>query len=191
VNGEPTTIEYDEDTRTNRIRVPTSSIREAVTVSVELEEERPAVLRARARLRRMQGLLGAVPDDRSLQDIVVAQKDPVLLEALLAICGVALHAKHESWYMSKGPETLYISNASGLVDDDTFFVTLEDMSGDGKRVVLSKTITVGGSSLVALCEAPAPEPPKDSNRTCQVRLDFNVQSQPLSISKTLTYRASS
>src|SRR5262249_42381426 len=107
VNGELTAIEYDEDTRTNRIRVPTSSIREAVTVTVEIEEEKPAVLRARARLRRMQGLLGAVPDDRSLQDIVVAQKDSVLLEALLAICGVAVHTKHESLYMSKGPKTLY------------------------------------------------------------------------------------
>ena len=152
VDGEPVPIEYDEETCITRIRVRPRSIREAVKVIVEVEEANAEVLRDRAVLRRIQGLLGTVPVDRSLQDIVVAQKDSASLEALLAICGVAVHPKNEGVYMLKGQETLYVSNALELVDDDTFMVTVEDLIDHRKRVVLSKTFSVSGASPLALRE---------------------------------------
>ena len=191
VDGEPVPIEYDEETCITRIRVRPRSIREAVKVIVEVEEANAEVLRDRAVLRRIQGLLGTVPVDRSLQDIVVAQKDSASLEALLAICGVAVHPKNEGVYMLKGQETLYVSNALELVDDDTFMVTVEDLIDHRKRVVLSKTFSVSGASPLALREVLSPAPADGTELNYTVCLEFKVNGQPLSISKTLLPRCRS
>jgi hypothetical protein len=167
------------------------SIREAVKVIVEVEEANAEELRDRAVLRRIQGLLGTVPVDRSLQDIVVAQKDSASLEALLAICGVAVHPKNEGVYMLKGQEALYLSNALALVDDDTFMVTVEDLIDHRKRVVLSETFSVSGASPLALREFLSPTPADGTELHYTVGLEFKVNGLPLSISKTLLPRCRS
>jgi len=98
---------------------------------------------------------------------------------------VTVHAKNEGICLFEGPRTLYVANEFGIVDDDTFVVTVEDIIGEHKRARLSKEFKVGGPQALALAEIPYPQRLAGTDLQPVAHLEFKVNGESLRVSKTL------
>lgn len=195
VNGKVVSVQYDSETWTNRVTVPSSSIAEQIIVKAKLKSADFAAISRKAMRRRMRGLLGdgvamASLDEAIVQSAAKMNGDSSVVESLMALGGAGLHIKNEALYLYKGkPKFLLYNDSAHLIDGDAVKVSLIDYIGDKSSEVFSGNYKVNGTMSplsVEIASAPLAVPPVIGARAERnVQVDFKVKGQPISVVKTV------
>ncbi len=194
LNGKTVSVDYDEKTYINRVRIPSCSRKESITVEIKADEADWAAVSEKAFVRRLKGLLGDVTG-KSSEGIITQRLEkgglkPDVLEMMLAIVGIGVCTKNEGVYLYNGPENTFFYNSSALVEGNSFRIKVIDQVGNDRVEVFDKDLKVDRP----LSPSGLPDIPlkyqlgRDFNRILEANL--KIKGRPVSISKVIAYLGS-
>jgi len=177
VDGAPADVERDEAGGINRVRVPGRPIGRGVRVEMVAAAADEAGLRAAAAQHRAARVLGPATD--------AAAVDPILLGAVYAARGLALHRKTEGPYMMGGPDLLVAQDRGGLTTGPVL-LTVEERAGDNHRELLRQVIDHLATTRLALPPFPQiADPPVGVPLVRTARLAFDSAGRQVVVARVL------
>ena len=192
VDGKALKPEYDKETFTNTIRVPERSIREKVTIAVTAELEDQSVIRNKAALARIAGLLDKSMSGGTVREAIsrytAGKTEADVLKALLGTAGLGMMGRNEAVYLYKGREKTYFFAAPGILDGDSFDLTVEERQGEIVKVLSKSTEKVAAARMYSASDLPQMEKGGESLGVPKKRLikaTFGIGGTPLELSGVL------
>lgn len=137
-------VEYDSITLTNRITLPSRSIRQGTVVTVMCASDHTKVLRERAIRRRVQGITGQALPSGDVNSVSTSAENltPEQQEMVLATLGIGIMKQSDGPNFRDAPIRAVLLAPEGLTDDDS--VTIAPRVGAPSQRAVS-----GGQMVLA------------------------------------------
>lgn len=122
LNDQPTPSEWNEKDQSVTVSIPSRSIRDGFTVTVEAQEANAEAFAERALARRLQGITGKENADLVEEILKANASQSQILPGLIALAGVR-SVENETHYPEVGSLRRLVRNADSPIDDSGLLLT--------------------------------------------------------------------
>lgn len=190
LNGSAVAVQYLEDSFTNVVRINGTSVREELTLKIELADYNPQIIAQKFLKRNLKALLGAYDETTSLASLIKlygSQGSSSTLESLLALANIGFDLRSAGIHTYPNDKTeLDIFNGSEFLPGVSASYSVADQgSGEEARFAVSGSCP---SSRRYCPHSLNPLSNSDKNLISTVserraKIDFNIEGQNLTFEK--------
>ncbi len=187
VSNKNASLDYDSNYYTNKIYIPKTKITTPVEITLEVEEVDFDELSANTLHKKIEELTGEKVVGKTKKEIILnalqKQTDKKNIESILSIAGIAWKLKNEKLYLYKGKEQLYFYAPQNLIDNDNYYLKVEDHIGKEIKTILTSSKQAGEPFPPNFTGLPELTSPNRSGITSRRLLKscFNILNKPFEL----------